>query len=53
MDGDWLEEDKAHVAGRYRAGELDVLDLVRQYGVILDWGTGESLPERARAWASG
>jgi N-methylhydantoinase B len=23
---------------------LDVLDLVRQYGVIVDWGTGELLP---------
>jgi N-methylhydantoinase B len=40
----WLEEDAESVAGRYRAGELDVLDLVRQYGVILDWGTGELLP---------
>ena len=27
------------------AGELDVHDLVRQYGVILDWGTGELLPK--------
>ena len=24
--------------------ELDVLDLVRHYGVILDWGSGEVLP---------
>ena len=30
---------------RYRDGELDVLDLVRHYGVILDWGTGELLPK--------
>jgi N-methylhydantoinase B len=41
----WLEEDAASVAERYRAGELDVLDLVRHYGVILDWGTGELLPK--------
>jgi N-methylhydantoinase B len=41
----WIEEDPAQVADRYRAGELDVLDLVRHYGVILDWGTGELLPK--------
>ena len=29
------------VARRYQAGDLDRLDVVRQYGVILDWGTGE------------
>ncbi|TQM13744.1 hydantoinase B/oxoprolinase family protein [Pseudonocardia kunmingensis] len=37
----WLEEDAADVARRYREGELDILDLVRRYGVIVDWGTGE------------
>jgi N-methylhydantoinase B len=37
----WLEEDAEDVARRYREGELDVLDLVRQYAVIVDWGTGE------------
>ena len=41
----WLEEDAESVAERYREGELDVLDLVRHYGVILDWGTGELLPK--------
>jgi N-methylhydantoinase B len=41
----WLEEDAESVAKRYRDGELDVLDLVRHYGVILDWGTGELLPK--------
>jgi N-methylhydantoinase B len=40
-----LEEDPESVAERYRSGELDVLDLVRHYGVILDWGTGELLPK--------
>jgi N-methylhydantoinase B len=39
----WLAEDATSVAGRFRAGELDALDLVRRYGVILDWGTGELL----------
>jgi N-methylhydantoinase B len=41
----WLEEEPESVAERYRAGELDVIDLVRHYGVILDWGTGELLPK--------
>ena len=41
----WLAEDAESVAERYRDGELDVLDLVRHYGVILDWGTGELLPK--------
>lgn len=39
----WLEEDPDSVAARYREGELDVHDLVRRYGVVLDWGTGELL----------
>jgi N-methylhydantoinase B len=37
----WLDSDPHDVARRYRTGELDVLDLVRRYGVIVDWGTGE------------
>lgn len=39
----WLTEDAESVAARYRAGQLDLLDVVRQYGVILQWGTGELL----------
>jgi N-methylhydantoinase B len=39
----WLEEDPEEVARRYREGALDSLDLVRHYGVIVDWGTGELL----------
>ena len=41
----WLAEDPEQVAKRYRDGDLDVLDLVRHYGVILDWGTGKLLPK--------
>lgn len=44
----WLAEPPQEVARRYRAGELDRLDLVRQYGVVLDWATGELL-ERSTA----
>ncbi len=41
----WLEEDAESIAARYRAGELDELDLCRRYGVIVDWGSGELLPD--------
>jgi len=41
----WLSEDPESVAARYRAGELTVHDLVRRYGVILDWGEGLLLPK--------
>lgn len=39
----WLDEDPVSVAAKYRAGELDVLDLIRQHGVIVNWGSGELL----------
>ncbi len=41
----WLAEDAEDVAARYRAGELRDLDLIRQYGVIVDWGSGELFPK--------
>ncbi|WP_237221588.1 hydantoinase B/oxoprolinase family protein [Rothia nasimurium] len=44
----WLSEDAASVAERYRNGELGMLDVIRRYGVILDWGTGELLAESTR-----
>ncbi len=37
----WLAASPDDVARRYKAGDLDRLDVVRQYGVILDWGSGE------------
>lgn len=40
----WLSEDPVSIAERFVTGELDDLDCVRQYGVILNWGTGELLP---------
>jgi len=46
----WIEEDPEDVARRYREGELDTLDLVRRYAVIVDWGTGELLPETTREY---
>jgi N-methylhydantoinase B len=40
----WLKEDPEQVAIWYRAGEIDVMDVLRRYGVLLNWGTGELLP---------
>ena len=39
----WAEMAPEDVSRRYRAGELDRLDVVRHYAVILDWTTGEVL----------
>lgn len=41
---EWLRADPEDIARRYRAGELSMLDLIRRYGVIVDWGTGELFP---------
>jgi N-methylhydantoinase B len=40
---EWLEENPYAVQKAYLAGEVDKLDLVRRYGVILDWQTNEVL----------
>lgn len=40
----WLTEDATAIAEKYRSGELHMLDVIRRYGVILDWGTGELYP---------
>jgi N-methylhydantoinase B len=40
--------DPEIVAARYRSGEIDTLDVIRQHAVILDWGTGALLPESTR-----
>ena len=40
----WVDEAPETVAAQYRAGEIDALDAVRRYAVILDWGSGEPLP---------
>lgn len=44
----WLAEDPADLARRYRDGEVDMLDMIRRYGVIVDWGSGELLEETTR-----
>ncbi|WP_286901953.1 hydantoinase B/oxoprolinase family protein [Vreelandella sedimenti] len=40
---EWLEMAPQEVAKQYRDGTLDVLDIIRRYAVVLDWGTGELL----------
>jgi N-methylhydantoinase B len=40
----WLDEDPVRVAEQYRSRELDLLDVIRRHGVILDWDSGELLP---------
>ncbi len=37
----WLDEEPSEIAKKYREKKLDMYDLIRQYGVICDWGTGE------------
>jgi len=44
----WLEEDPATVAARFQKGEIDAYDVIRRYGVICDWGTGELLTNSTR-----
>ncbi|BDA87126.1 N-methylhydantoinase [Aureimonas sp. SA4125] len=44
----WARTDPEGVAAQFRRGEIDALDAIRQHAVILDWGTGELLPESTR-----
>jgi N-methylhydantoinase B len=44
----WLEQDPETVAAAFRAGDIDVHDVIRRHGVILDWGTGALLPSSTR-----
>lgn len=46
----WLTEAPEGVAHRYRRGELSVHDVIRRYGVVLDWGTGELFEESTRQY---
>jgi len=41
----WLKEDPVKIAARYAKGEINSFDLIRRYGVIVDWGTGELMPK--------
>ncbi len=41
----WLEENPETVMEKFRKGEVDLLDLIRRYGIIIDQQTGEYLPK--------
>ncbi|SFE53115.1 hydantoinase B/oxoprolinase family protein [Alteribacillus iranensis] len=41
---DWLEEDAEKVTEMYHKGDIDKLDVIRRYGVILDYKNDELLP---------
>jgi N-methylhydantoinase B len=40
----WARMDPHAVSALYKAGEIDAMDSVRRYAVILDWETGDVLP---------
>lgn len=40
----WARMDPEIVSRLYQKGEIDEMDAVRKYAVILDWGTGELMP---------
>ncbi|MDM7968170.1 MAG: hydantoinase B/oxoprolinase family protein [Paracoccaceae bacterium] len=44
----WARMDPEIVSDMYRKGEIDEMDAVRKYAVILDWGTGELMPTSTR-----
>lgn len=47
-----LSADPNEVAASYADGELTTYDLVRQFGVIADWGTGGLLPRTTAQFRS-
>jgi N-methylhydantoinase B len=41
----WARMDPEEVSRMYRDGEINEMDAVRRYAVILDWGSGELMPK--------
>ncbi|SDP60183.1 hydantoinase B/oxoprolinase family protein [Desulforhopalus singaporensis] len=44
----WMRKDPMEVKKSLALGEIDLLDVIRRHGVIMDWGTGEVLVETTR-----
>lgn len=44
----WANVAPEAVSKMYKAGQIDALDAVRHYAVILDWSNGDVLPETTR-----
>ena len=40
--------DRLNPGNQHRDGEIDLYDVIRRYGVICNWGTGELLPNSTR-----
>ncbi|WCK53413.1 hydantoinase B/oxoprolinase family protein [Aneurinibacillus sp. Ricciae_BoGa-3] len=40
----WMQTDILLVQQKFKAGEIDELDVIRRYGVIIDYTTGNVLP---------
>ncbi|MFD1752966.1 hypothetical protein ACFSDD_27330 [Salipiger marinus] len=47
----WARIDPEKVAEMYRKGEIDAMDAVRRYAVILDWETASRCPRRSNSSA--
>jgi len=47
---EWLESPPENVASQYRDGTLHMLDVIRRFGVVLDWGTGELLTKTTQQY---
>nr|WP_298412592.1 hydantoinase B/oxoprolinase family protein [uncultured Halomonas sp.] len=47
---EWLEAVPQEIANQYREGKLNVLDVIRRYGVVLDWGTGKLLEKTTQQY---
>lgn len=46
----WLTEDAAKVFELYEQGEIDSLDLLRRYGVVVDWEAGRVLEQSTQQY---
>lgn len=46
----WMEEEPYAVREMFVNGEIELLDVIRKYGVILDWQTNEVLPETTKEY---
>ncbi len=44
----WARMDPAEVSQMYKDGQIDAMDAVRRYAVILDWGTGEVMEKSSK-----
>ena len=47
----WARSDPEEIAEKYRKGEINSMDAVRRYAVILDWETGDPLSRQQRSSA--